>query len=109
MISYDVTDWGKPLQKAVREMPQPLGTEVLIQVKYCGICHSDVHIRDGYFDLGGGKKFHMSERGMQPPVTMGHEPYGTVVAAGPSPCMPPRPSSTWPRVNWASTSRFSTA
>lgn len=83
MISYDIQEWGKPLQKAVREMPQPRGTEVLIQVKYCGICHSDVHIRDGYFDLGGGKKFHMSERGMQPPVTMGHEPYGTVVAAGP--------------------------
>jgi len=24
----------------------------------------------------------MSERGMQPPVTLGHEPYGTVIAAG---------------------------
>ena len=32
------------------------------------------HIRDGYFDMGGGKKFHMSDRGMKPPVTMGHEP-----------------------------------
>jgi D-arabinose 1-dehydrogenase-like Zn-dependent alcohol dehydrogenase len=25
----------------------------------------------------------MSERGMQPPVTLGHEPFGTVIAAGP--------------------------
>ena len=33
MISYDIQEWGKPLQKAVREMPQPRGTEVLIQVK----------------------------------------------------------------------------
>jgi len=56
MISYDVTEWGKPLQRAVRETPQPQGTEVLVHVKYCGVCHSDVHIRDGYFDLGGGKK-----------------------------------------------------
>jgi D-arabinose 1-dehydrogenase-like Zn-dependent alcohol dehydrogenase len=47
------------------------------------VCHSDVHIRDGYFDLGGGKRLHMSERGMAPPVTLGHEPYGTIVAAGP--------------------------
>jgi D-arabinose 1-dehydrogenase-like Zn-dependent alcohol dehydrogenase len=83
MISYDITEWGKPLQQSLREQPQPQGTEVLVRMKYCGICHSDVHIRDGYFDLGGGKKFHMSERGMKPPVTMGHEPFGTVVSAGP--------------------------
>ena len=83
MISYDVTEWGKPLQKALRDTPTPQGTEVLVRVKYCGVCHSDVHIRDGYFDLGGGKKFHMSERGMKTPVTMGHEPLGTVVSAGP--------------------------
>lgn len=83
MESYDVVDWGKPLQKAVRETPTPTGTEVLVRVTYCGVCHSDVHIRDGYFDLGGGKRFHMAERGMKPPVTLGHEPYGTVVAAGP--------------------------
>ncbi len=83
MISYDITEWGKSLQQSVREQPQPVGSEVLIRIKYCGICHSDVHIRDGFFDLGGGKKFHMSERGMKLPVTMGHEPFGTVVAAGP--------------------------
>ncbi len=83
MISYDIQEWGKPLQQAIKAQPVPQGTEVLIQVKYCGICHSDVHIRDGYFDLGGGKKFHMSERGMKPPVTMGHEPFGTVISAGP--------------------------
>lgn len=83
MHSYDVAEWGKPLQRAVRETPTPAGTEVLVKLKYCGVCHSDVHIRDGYFDMGGGKKFHMSDRGMKPPVTMGHEPYGTVIAAGP--------------------------
>ena len=36
---------------------------MLLKLKYCGVCHSDVHIRDGYFDMGGGKRFHMSERG----------------------------------------------
>jgi D-arabinose 1-dehydrogenase-like Zn-dependent alcohol dehydrogenase len=82
MLSYDVVEWGKPLEKAERETPEPRGTEVLLKLKYCGVCHSDVHIRDGYFELGGGKRFHMSERGMNPPVTLGHEPYGTVIAAG---------------------------
>lgn len=83
MISYDVTEWGKPLQQAVRETPAPTGTEVLVKVKYCGVCHSDVHIRDGYYDLGGGKKFQMAQRGVSLPLTMGHEPYGTVLSAGP--------------------------
>jgi D-arabinose 1-dehydrogenase-like Zn-dependent alcohol dehydrogenase len=83
MLSYDVVEWGKPLQKREHETPKPTGSEVLLKLKYCGVCHSDVHIRDGYFDMGGGKRFHMSDRGMKPPVTLGHEPYGTVIAAGP--------------------------
>ena len=83
MQSFDVVEWGKPLQQAVRATPTPVGTEVLLKIKFCGVCHSDVHIRDGYFDLGGGKKFHMADRGMKLPVTLGHEPYGTVIAAGP--------------------------
>ena len=83
MLSYDVTEWGKPLQPATRETPRPTGTEVLLKLTYCGVCHSDVHIRDGYFELGGGKRFYMTERGMKLPHTLGHEPYGTVLAAGP--------------------------
>lgn len=83
MLSYDVVEWGKPLQPREHETPVPKGTEVLLKLKYCGVCHSDVHIRDGYFELGGGKRFHMTDRGMNPPITLGHEPYGTVIAAGP--------------------------
>lgn len=83
MLSYDVVEWGKPLAKMERETPKPTGTEVLLKLKYCGVCHSDVHIRDGYFDLGGGKRLPMGDRGMLPPVTLGHEPFGTVIAAGP--------------------------
>src|SRR5262245_34937435 len=83
MLSYDVVEWGKPLEKRAHATPTPQGTEVLVALKYCGVCHSDVHIRDGYFDLGGGKRLPMRERGMRPPVTLGHEPFGTVIAAGP--------------------------
>lgn len=82
MLSYAVIEWGKPLKKTERETPKLKGTEVLLKLKYCGVCHSDVHIRDGYFELGGGKHLTMSERGMNLPATLGHEPYGTVVGAG---------------------------
>jgi D-arabinose 1-dehydrogenase-like Zn-dependent alcohol dehydrogenase len=83
MLSYDVVEWGKALEQREHSAPAPQGSEVLVALKYCGVCHSDVHIRDGYFDLGGGRRLHMSERGMHPPVTLGHEPFGTVIAAGP--------------------------
>jgi D-arabinose 1-dehydrogenase-like Zn-dependent alcohol dehydrogenase len=88
MFSYDIVEWGQTLARAERETPKPVGTEVLLKVKCCGVCHSDVHIRDGYFDLGGGRKFMMGERGMKLPMTMGHETYGTVVAAGPDANVP---------------------
>jgi len=82
MFSLDLQEWGSPLQKVLRAQPIPQGSEVLIKLKYCGVCHSDVHIRDGYFELGSGKRFQMQERGMKLPMTMGHEPYGTVISAG---------------------------
>ena len=83
MLSFDVVRWGDALEKNERATPEPLGTEVLVKLEYCGICHSDAHIRDGYFDLGGGKRLLMEERGMRLPVTLGHEPFGTVVRVGP--------------------------
>jgi len=83
MISYDVVEHGRPLQKIVKETPKPSGIEVLIRVTRSGVCHSDLHIWDGYFDLGGGKRFYVKERGCVPPFTMGHEPFGVVEAVGP--------------------------
>ncbi len=82
MLSYQVESFGKPLAQVLRETPQPQGTEVLVKIGSCGVCHSDVHLQDGYFDLGGGNKLDMT-RAMQPPRTMGHEIAGTVVAVGP--------------------------
>ena len=83
MRSYDIADWGAPLRAFDRPTPAPKGTEVLLRVTGAGVCHSDVHIWEGYFDLGGGKKFHMADRGMKLPHTLGHEIAGEVVAVGP--------------------------
>ena len=82
MISYDIVEHGKPLQRAVRETPKPAATEVLVRVTRSGVCHSDVHIWDGYFELGGGKRFYVKDRGCVPPFIMGHEPFGIVEALG---------------------------
>jgi D-arabinose 1-dehydrogenase-like Zn-dependent alcohol dehydrogenase len=83
MISYQVIEHGKPLQKVLASTPQPKGSEVLVRVTRAGVCHSDLHIWDGYFDLGGGKRFYVKERGCIPPFTLGHEPLGIVEALGP--------------------------
>ncbi len=83
MISYQVVEHGKPLQKKIFDTPKPQGTEVLVRVTRSGVCHSDLHIWEGYFDLGGGKRFYVKDRGCVPPFTLGHEPFGIVEALGP--------------------------
>ena len=82
MISYQVESYGRPLSQALRDTPQPTGSEVVVKIGSCGVCHSDVHLHDGYFDLGGEVKLDMT-RIMQLPRTLGHEIAGTVVAVGP--------------------------
>jgi D-arabinose 1-dehydrogenase-like Zn-dependent alcohol dehydrogenase len=82
MLSYRVEAFGKPLAQVLRDTPVPQGSEVIVKVGSCGVCHSDVHLHDGYFDLGGDVKLDMT-RTVQPPRTLGHEIAGTVVAVGP--------------------------
>ena len=82
MICYPVEAFGKPLAQALRETPQPQGTEVLLRVGHCGVCHSDLHLHDGYYDLGDGQRLDVS-KGMALPRVLGHEISGTVVALGP--------------------------
>jgi len=83
MISYQILEHGRPLQRVLSETPKPQGSEVLVRVTRAGVCHSDLHIWEGYFDLGGGKRFYVKERGCVPPFTLGHEPLGVVEALGP--------------------------
>jgi len=81
MQSQAITEFGKPLQLIETPTPTPAGTEILLKVHNAGVCHSDVHIHDGYFDLGGGNKLPMAN--MKLPHTLGHEIEGEVVAIGP--------------------------
>jgi len=83
MKSYDVCECGAPLKLMERPTPKPTGTEVLLKVIAAGVCHSDLHIWEGHYDLGGGKTLQLSDRGVKLPLTMGHENVGEVVAVGP--------------------------
>ncbi|MDB5620193.1 alcohol dehydrogenase [Tardiphaga sp.] len=84
MKSYQVTDFNAPLELAEMDTPQPTGTQVLIRVKAAGVCHSDLHIWEGGYDLGHGRKpLSLKDRGVSLPRTMGHETVGEVLAFGP--------------------------
>jgi len=83
MKSYDVVEFHEPLQARERPTPVPQGSEVLLRMLAAGVCHSDLHIWDGEYDLGGGRTLKMRDRGIKPPFTMGHEIVGEVVALGP--------------------------
>jgi D-arabinose 1-dehydrogenase-like Zn-dependent alcohol dehydrogenase len=82
MIRQSLTAYGGALVKTTIREPKPSGSEVLIRIRGCGICHSDLHLQDGYFDLGEGK--HLDIRGGRSlPFTLGHEISGFVEHAGP--------------------------
>ena len=83
MRSFQVCQCGAPLQMNEAETPKPAGTQVLLKMLAAGVCHSDLHIWDGYYEIGGGKKLMLADRGIKLPLTMGHENVGEVVAVGP--------------------------
>src|SRR5262245_60899429 len=78
-----IVEWGQPLAARHYPNPTPRGTQVLVRVEACGVCHSDLHIHEGYFDLGGGRKLELAKLGVKLPHTLGHEIVGEVVAVGP--------------------------
>ncbi len=83
MRAWAVVENGKPLKEIELPTPEPTGTEVLLEVTHCGVCHSDLHIWEGYYDIGGGKKMSLGDRGVTLPLAMGHEIVGRVVKLGP--------------------------
>jgi propanol-preferring alcohol dehydrogenase len=62
---------GQPLRLADVDMPRPSGTEVLVKVRACGVCRTDLHITEG--DLRPSRR----------PLVLGHEIVGEIVERGP--------------------------
>ena len=83
MRMFQVCQCGAPLQLNEKPTPTPTGSEILLKTVAAGVCHSDIHIWDGYYELGAGKRLQLLDRGIKLPLTMGHENVGDVVAVGP--------------------------
>ena len=77
-----LTAYETPLCETIVDCPTPHGSEVLVRIDRCGVCHSDLHMQDGYFLLSDGKKLDV-RAGRTLPFTLGHEIAGTVESAGP--------------------------
>jgi len=58
------------------------GDQVLVKVNSVGVCHSDLHLWEGGYDLGDGQFMKVTDRGVKYPVTPGHEIVGTVEDIG---------------------------
>lgn len=72
-----VSEAGAPIRLEERNRPEPGRGQVLLRVRACGVCHSDVNVRDG----------HVPDTGF--PTVPGHEVVGEVVERGPGVEAPP--------------------
>ena len=71
MRIVQVTKPGGDPELVERPIPEPGRGQVRIKVEACGICHSDVMVKEGFW------------RGLQYPRVPGHEIAGRVDAIGP--------------------------
>lgn len=69
MTSMVIDGPGRPLRPETRELPDPGGTDVLIEVSACGVCRTDLHVADGEIPANY-------------PIVPGHEIVGRVIAMG---------------------------
>jgi alcohol dehydrogenase, propanol-preferring len=82
MRSWKLTQFKAPLAEVIEAPPAPQRAQVLLRVRACGVCHSDIHIADGYFDLGHGEKLDLAPA-VKLPRVLGHEIVGVVEDIGP--------------------------
>ncbi|MCY4491914.1 MAG: alcohol dehydrogenase [Thaumarchaeota archaeon] len=82
MKSARIVAPNEPLQVSESDTPLPQGNQVLVRVKAVGVCHSDLHLWEGGYDLGDGQFMKVTDRGVKYPVTPGHEIVGSVKQVG---------------------------
>jgi alcohol dehydrogenase, propanol-preferring len=82
MKAARIVKLNEPLQVQELQTPRPKGTQVLVKVLSEGVCHSDVHVWDGYYEGIDGQPLKTTDRGVKYPLTPGHEIAGTVESLG---------------------------
>ena len=83
MEGYAIVRHGEPLEHITLPTPVPTGREVLVAVTHAGVCHSDLHLIEGGYDLGSRGMLDLAKRGLKLPMIPGHEIVGRVVSWGP--------------------------
>jgi propanol-preferring alcohol dehydrogenase len=66
-----VREFGKPLAIEDVEVPRPRAGQVLVRIRACGVCHTDLHAAEGDWPVKP-----------RPPFIPGHEGVGQVAAVG---------------------------
>jgi propanol-preferring alcohol dehydrogenase len=82
MKAARIVNVNEPLQIQELQTPKPKGPQILIKVQSVGVCHSDVHVWDGYYEGIGGQPLKTIDRGVKYPLTPGHEIAGIVDSLG---------------------------
>ncbi|MEV6302368.1 alcohol dehydrogenase catalytic domain-containing protein [Actinoplanes sp. NPDC051861] len=75
MRAYRMTSWGSPGEACIVPVPSPGPGEVLVRVAGCGLCRSDLTMRQMPQVIG-------EKLGWRMPFTLGHETAGRVAAFG---------------------------
>ena len=60
MKSARITTPNEPLSVSESETPKPEGDQVLVKVDSVGVCHSDLHLWEGGYDLGAVSYTHLT-------------------------------------------------
>src|SRR5579871_6153946 len=81
LFRQSLVGYGQPLCETIVDCPVPRGSEVLVRIERCGVCHSDLHLQDGYFELGGEKRLDIT-KDRPLPFTLGHEIAGIIESVG---------------------------
>ena len=82
MKAARIVNVNEPLQIQELQTPKPKGSQILIKVQSVGVCHSDVHVWEGYYEGIGGQPLKTTDRGVKYPLTPGHEIAGIVDSLG---------------------------
>ena len=70
MTAVQISRPGAPFEVVKREIPKPAPNAVRIKVQACGVCHSDVFVKEGHWP------------GLQYPRVTGHEVAGVIDEVG---------------------------
>src|SRR6187402_3289745 len=69
MRAMVIKEFNRPWTLEEVTAPKPGPGQVLIRVRFSGLCGTDIHVHHGYFPL-------------TPPIVAGHEPVGDIVELG---------------------------